>query len=308
MTHDILQSDIDLARKLLDSGRPVTEIVAALAHRGIDSSRAAQLVADLQSAKPVVPDKPIEIRLRPKPAEITGSDPGRSRRTELPAQRTDRSQSRRKADGFPWFTIIALTSAALCVAAFVLISRKSHKSDSTDQAGSKSSYAPIGANQSRSRAGLDPKSISIEVAPDGLRLCGNLVSREGFLAGIFEILGPPARTNQVEKGDQIIYAYDACGLLVYSPKDSGHRSLVLDFDASDGPAGTKKAFVGPLKVDNHLVQASTDAASLGLIKGLELQSPKSASGIFRAQYGGLELVFGYLKTPERLSLVEIDFN
>ena len=49
-------------------------------------------------------------------------------------------------------------------------------------------------------------------------------------------------------------------------------------------------------------------ASLDLIKGLELQAPKSSSGIFRAKYGGFELVFGYLKTPERLSLVEIDFK
>jgi hypothetical protein len=56
------------------------------------------------------------------------------------------------------------------------------------------------------------------------------------------------------------------------------------------------------------VRPGTDAASLGSIKDLGLQPPNSASGIFHAQYGTLDLVFGYLKSSERLSLIEIDFK
>jgi hypothetical protein len=63
-----------------------------------------------------------------------------------------------------------------------------------------------------------------------------------------------------------------------------------------------------LKISDQVVSSGTDAASLGLIKGLGLEAPKSASGIFHAQYGSFALVFGYLKSPERLSLVEIDFK
>jgi hypothetical protein len=310
MTHDVLQSDIDLTRRLIDSGLPTTEIVTALGFRGIDSNRANQLIADLQSGKPVEPDKPIKINLSQKPVgkEVLASESGPGRRPGSVAQSVGDSTAKGRKSTFPWFTIIALASAAVCVCAVMLISRKSHSPDSIEQKQSSASDDSTIPGNQRSPSHADPKAISIGIEPNGLRLCGNSITRENFLTGIFEILGPPSRTNQVEKADHIIYAYDSCGLLVFSPKDSGHRSLVLDFDGSDGDAGTKKAFVGAFKVNNHVVQANTDAATLGLIKELDLQAPKSASGIFHAQYGKLDLVFGYLKTPERLSLVEIDFN
>jgi len=310
MTHDVLQTDIDLARRLIDSGLPATEIVAALVYRGIDSNRANQLVLDIQSGKLVEPDKPIKINLSQKPIEKEGlaSESGPGQRTGSMDHGARDSTSKGRKSTFPWFTIIALASAAVCVCAFMLISRKSHSADSIGQKLSSASDASTFPGNQRSPLRSDPKAIYIGIEPDGLRLCGNSITRENFLTDIFEILGPPSRTNQFEKADHVIYAYDGCGLLVFSPKDSGHRSLVLDFDGSDSAAGTKKAFVGAFKVNEHVVQANTDAATLGLIKGLDLQAPKSASGIFHAQYGKLDLLFGYLKTPERLSLVEIDLN
>jgi len=314
MTHDILQCDIDLARQLLDAGRSTNEIVAALTYRGIDSNRATQLVADLQSGKAVQPDKPLKINLGPNPAAKEGTAvESKHSRTDLPAKRSEDSRSKqRKASAFPWFTIVALTASAVCIAAFVLISRKSHTADSLEQdhsqAADNTGTAATGSKQVESRPGLAPKSISLEVKADGLRLCGNSISSENFLARIFTVLGAPTRTNQVEKVNQVIYAYDTCGLLVYSPKDSGHYSIVLDFDASDGAAGTRNAFVGTLKINNQFVGAGTDAITLASIKELGLQTPKSASGIYHAQYGAIELVFGYLKSPGRLSLVEIDFK
>jgi len=192
------------------------------------------------------------------------------------------------------------------------VSRKSHKTDSierTSRIGDKSIVDGKAGQQSDSGRMVNAKSISLEVESEGVRLCGAPVVREDFLSRVFKILGAPTRTNRVEKADQIIYAYDACGLLFYAPKGSGRYSIVLDFDGSNGTAGTEKAFVGTLRINDQIVRPGTDAASLSLMKELRLQAPKSsASGIFHAQYGTFELVFGYLKSPERLSLVEIDFK
>jgi hypothetical protein len=190
----------------------------------------------------------------------------------------------------------------------VFLSRKTHSTVSANQRasqGSDQSIANAGGGKRAIGAGVDAKAISVEVDPEGLRLCGTPVKRENFLPAIFKALGTPSRTNQAE---QVIYAYDSCGLLVYAPKNAGHYSIVLHFDASDGDAGTKNPFVGTFKINKETVRPNTDAVSLGSIKELGLQGPKSASGIFQAQCGAVDLVFGYLKTPERLSLIEIDFK
>jgi len=312
MTNDILQSDIDLARKLLDDRRPIDEIVAALEYRGVNENRAAQLVADLQAGRTVEPDRPITITLPAKTTEDTPDQPRPNRQSaqgDLGSQRRESRSRQRRANPFPWFTVIALGSAAVCVVIFVILSRKSHSNDSVDQKRSEGSDLSTSDGSKRlPGAGLDARAISIEVGTDGLRLCGKPVARENFLTVIFTTLGASTRTNQMEKADQVIYAYDAFGLLVYAPKGSGHYSVVLDFDASDGTAGTKNPFVGTFKANNQAVRPNTDAASLGSIKDLGLQSPNSASGIFHAQYGGVELLFGYLKSPERLSLIEIDIK
>jgi hypothetical protein len=307
MTHDVLQCDIDLARGLLEAGHPGSEAVAALTYRGVDSGRATQLVANIQSGKTVEPDKPIAISVPRKIREeiiatADGRSPQRSR-IDSPSGR-NRSRSRNpKRDGFPWPMLIALASAVLCVGAFVVINRKSH------------TEPPVGSRvQSASNSisdsggGLSAKEISLEIQQSGLRLCNSLVNREAFLSAIFKILGEPSRTNHVENLEHVIYAYDAYGLLIYSPKKSGNYSVVLDFEAIGGSAGTRNPFVGTFKINDCVVRAATDAASLALIRELALEPPKSASGVFRAQFGGLELVFGYFNSPERLSLAEIDFK
>jgi hypothetical protein len=48
MTHAILQSDIDLAQRLLAEGLSEESVVSALERRGIELYRAAQLVSDLR--------------------------------------------------------------------------------------------------------------------------------------------------------------------------------------------------------------------------------------------------------------------
>jgi hypothetical protein len=58
MTHCILTTDIELAKKLLTGARPDGAIIAALVQRGVDSASAAQLVADLRSGRHVKPQVP----------------------------------------------------------------------------------------------------------------------------------------------------------------------------------------------------------------------------------------------------------
>jgi hypothetical protein len=311
MTHDVLQSDIDLARKLSDARRPASEIITALTYRGIDSSRATRLLVDIQGGKTVQPDAPITINLAQKTSEGTITPRAEPNRQDAPAHSSavrQRNQSRRrKTDAFPWFVVLALASAAVCVTGFVLVSRRSHTESSERIQSANKSVSDSNGNRISSDR-LAAKEISLEIQQDGLRLCNHSVTPEDFLGAIFKILGAPSRTNQVEKLDHIIYAYDSYGLLVYSAKNSRNYSVVLDFEATDGAAGTKNPFVGTFKINNYLVRATTDAASLALIKELGFEPPRSASGIFRAQFGGLELVFGYFKSPERLSLAEIDFR
>jgi hypothetical protein len=58
MTHCILTTDIELAKKLLTAARPDSAIIAALVQRGIDSASAAQLVTDLRNGRQVIPQIP----------------------------------------------------------------------------------------------------------------------------------------------------------------------------------------------------------------------------------------------------------
>jgi hypothetical protein len=312
MTNDILQSDIELARKLLDANCASDEIVAALSYRGIKAERAAHLIADLQDGKTVEADRPIQIRLQSAKTQETAPAPQTQRQksagSDLSGER-ERKSRHRKVNAFPWFTVMALTAACVCVAVFVLLSRKSHLKTSINQETSQESkHTPSVKGTGGFEGGIEATAISVEVEAAGLRLCGNPVARENFLATIFKILGAPARTNEMEKAEQVIYVYDACGLLVYAPKDAGHCSIVLDFDGSDGAAGTKTAFVGTCKINKQDVRANTQAASLAAMKELGLEPPKSASGILRGRYGSVDLLFGYLKNPARLNLIEIDFK
>lgn len=58
MTHDPVQSDLDLANRLLKANRSEQEIIAALTVRGVDHAKATQLVADLQSGKTIALEIP----------------------------------------------------------------------------------------------------------------------------------------------------------------------------------------------------------------------------------------------------------
>lgn len=58
MTHDPVQSDLELANRLLKAGCPDPEIATVLTARGLEPAKAAQLVADLRSGKTITLETP----------------------------------------------------------------------------------------------------------------------------------------------------------------------------------------------------------------------------------------------------------
>jgi hypothetical protein len=61
MTNRILQSDIELARKLLDAGCDTNAVVTALQRRHVDTSEATNLVEGLRQGSLIRPQLPIDL-------------------------------------------------------------------------------------------------------------------------------------------------------------------------------------------------------------------------------------------------------
>jgi hypothetical protein len=57
-----------------------------------------------------------------------------------------------------------------------------------------------------------------------------------------------------------------------------------------------------------VIRTDTDRQALTAIKHLDLSHPDSDKSTWGGRYHDLQLVFSYLKTPQRLSLVRIDFK
>jgi hypothetical protein len=66
MTSEIVQSDIDLTRRMIELRRPDCEIIAILGKRGIDADRAALLLDDLRYGRKVVPHLPLGYHIIPR--------------------------------------------------------------------------------------------------------------------------------------------------------------------------------------------------------------------------------------------------
>ena len=148
----------------------------------------------------------------------------------------------------------------------------------------------------------------LELQPDGLHLGDSLVTRGNVLTAAANLLGLPSRTNRVGQTDTVIYAYDRQGLLIYSQTGGGTNSIILDCEAIGGTNGTTSSFAGTLHLEGQVIGADTDTRTLTAIKKLGLNRPGSDSGIWRGRYHNLDLVFAYLKSPQRLSLIEIDLK
>jgi hypothetical protein len=68
MTNEIIQSDIDLTRHMLDQRCADPEIIRILGKRGIDTDRAALLVDDMRHGRNVIPCFPLGYRIPLEPA------------------------------------------------------------------------------------------------------------------------------------------------------------------------------------------------------------------------------------------------
>ena len=102
MTHDIVQSDVELAFRLRDEQRTDEEIIAALVQRRVDPAKAAQFVDDLRNGRKVTAQValPTEMSLaRRSGKRSTSRGPGQGgarpaeraeARPQPPAQRVSR--------------------------------------------------------------------------------------------------------------------------------------------------------------------------------------------------------------------------
>src|SRR3954468_19547696 len=118
MTDEILQTDIDLARRLIAEGHQDPEIVENLACRNIAPNRATRLVVELRHGRTVEPDQD----WRAAAARRNPPVPHRA-----PLARPDISQPAsalpRRADPIlvPWAKIIAALSVMLCITLVIWI-------------------------------------------------------------------------------------------------------------------------------------------------------------------------------------------
>jgi hypothetical protein len=155
---------------------------------------------------------------------------------------------------------------------------------------------------------LSSHGLVVQLLPDGLRAAGYRITPQNALQVISKLVGEPTRTNRLEKGDKLIYAYDKHGILLYTQPSGVADHLVLDFDGLGGATGANLPFVGGIEIAHETIQARTSAAKLQAIKDLSLTHPGSDQSIFGGEYHDLRLYFAYLKSLEQLSMVEMDLK
>jgi hypothetical protein len=324
MTPDILQSDILLAIRLVGEQRTDEEILQSLSHRGVDAVQAAKLLDDLRNGR-----KP-EAR-SPLPPELSISRRSRSRRVPreagqaLPIRPSSPEPERQRSAGsiissrgnlrIAKVVVAGLFVLTLVLAGILLLRRSGTGSKASEGPQS----APATVQQAVTRPAAPPTEnflgqgnssapLMLELRSEGLRIGGSLVTAANLLSTVAQSLGAPARTNQATQAGPVIYAYDNYGLLVYSQPGGRTNHIVLDCDATGGANGTTAPFVGTLKVEDQLIGPDTDSQTLAGIKKLGLSSSRSDGTIWGGRYNSLNLVFAYLKTPQRPSLIEIDLK
>ena len=316
MTKNILESDIVFAKGLMSGDRPDAEIVTALTRRGVEPGAAARLVDDLRNGRPVQPEmvngewvleqKRARRSAARAAAQVDSTSPPTAPGAETePTPRQERSKSDSAKPKKKWglwmftFLLIGLTAATGFVVA------KKFWTPDTIEARERQ---PTPKELAQNRQTLPPKSLVIEIRPDGLQIGGSPMTRESALQSVSRFLGAPTRTNQITGGNKVVYAYDRHGVLVYSDAGGVSDSIVLDFDGTGGINGANSPFIGKLQVEDHAVRAETDSKTLTSIKQLGLKGNASDAGIFGGKCQGIEMIFAYLKTPARLSLVEINLK
>jgi hypothetical protein len=120
MIHEIVSSDVEFARGMMDSGHPDTELLAYLATRGLDPAKAAQLVDDLRHGRESSAQLPYELRPA-SPSAIGSRETPRGAAQPAPHPHRKRSGSRKHTlSAIPWWFVI-LVGCALLALGYVLV-------------------------------------------------------------------------------------------------------------------------------------------------------------------------------------------
>jgi hypothetical protein len=325
MTHDIVQSDIALATRLIGNQRSDQEILQALANRGVDPLQAAKLLDDLHSGrKPEVRTSlPLEMtmtrRSRPR-SSARPTDKGSSNRSQEPARRPEPPPQRPVPSTRRNVVLGKIATASFLVLAVAAVGHALLKrGPSGSVALGRTQAKPAITKQTTARQLATPTAtrvapngksspLVLELQPDGLHIGGSLVSGSNLLTAFAQVLGAPTRTNQAAPAGAVIYAYDDHGLLIYSQPGGRTNHIVLDCEATGGANGTISPFVGMLKVEDQVIGPDTDSQTLAGFKNLGLDNRKSGSKIWGGHYHRLGLIFAYLRSPEQPSLIEIDLK
>src|SRR5436190_9251388 len=181
MTGDLLQSDIDLARRLIDAGQSEAEIIVALGYRRIGPEKAQRLVHALREGVDVQPD-PMRPEVLWQPVVATGAENRRPERSSpAPARHEADSGSR-----FPWFRVALLGVVAVTIAAVFLFNR-----DRGTQVSASTRELMAEPPASLRRPGL-----RVEVEPHGIRVNGIVLSPVNALKTLSDLAGAPSRTNE----------------------------------------------------------------------------------------------------------------
>lgn len=323
MTRDILQSDVQFAIRLTNENLAEAEVIQALVRRGIDPAKAAELVNDLRAGKPVSCDSAAALEFTPRRrSRSRSSSSGTQEKPSLSsAETTSRrerpapSAARRRKSPLFWKLFAVLVVLALLVVGLVVMVRHQNNNILRPQSEAAAATPPNKQTRpgtpgyaARTETTNSAAQLVLELQPDGLYLSGRNVTRENLLPAVVKLLGAPSRTNRVAQTGAIIYAYDRQGLLIYTQPGGGTTSIVLDCEATGGNAGTTSAFAGQLKVEDAVISPDTDSQTLTAIKKLPLNRRGRTSNVLTGRYGSFELVFAYVRSNQRLSLVEIDLK
>ena len=118
MINRILQSDIDLAHRLIEARHTDEEIIGTLVRRKIERQKAEQLLAALRSGAHVDPEVEINYEVGKVPAEIPQAEPAEDSRQY---QRAHRSSSH-GVGGKKWALWLLIVLVVAGAIAFLLFS------------------------------------------------------------------------------------------------------------------------------------------------------------------------------------------
>lgn len=319
MINDILQTDINLAKRLKSEQHTDQEIIKALVQRGVDPVKAAQLVDDLNNGRPLSaqPAAPPEFtaerrsrsKARPPESESEGFAPKNGTESSREPRPQHKGRGGKKAP-LMRYLLMAIIVMAIILAAVIYVRNGRERGASEEQSSKPAGKAAVNPASAKPTSNAPDagkaNSLVLELQPDGLRIGGSRVTAENVLAVLGGLLGVASRTNDVGRAGSMVYAYDSRGLMVYYQKEGKTNSIVLDCEGTGGANGTTAPFTGRLKVEDQTIDLNADAQALAGIEKLGLGKPKNGSSIWSGQYHNLDLVFAYLRG--HLSLVEIDLK